>query len=67
MHKKLAISKQLQTHFKGKKCKRCGNTVPTRFRPTALLAGMPELAYTPRIYSRVLSCICVFFVTAMHV
>jgi len=28
-------------------------------------AGLPELVYTPRIYPRVLSWICVFFVTAM--
>jgi len=30
-------------------------------------AGMPELVYKPRVCPRVLACICVFFVTAMHV
>jgi len=28
---------------------------------------LPELVYAPRIYPRVLSCICVFLVTAMYV
>jgi len=30
-------------------------------------AGMPELIYTSRVCPLVFSCICVFFVTAMHV
>jgi len=30
-------------------------------------AGLPELVYTPRAHPRVLSCICMFFVTVMHV
>ena len=38
-----------------------------RSRPTQPLEGLPELVYTPRIYPRVLSCICVHFVAAMHV
>jgi len=29
-------------------------------------AGLPKVVYTLRVYPRVLSCICVFFVTAMH-
>jgi len=38
-----------------------------RLRKPGYKAGLPELVYTPRIYPRVLSCICVLFVTAMHV
>jgi len=32
-----------------------------------LYGGLPELVYTARVCPRVRSCICVFFVSVMHV
>jgi len=67
MHKKLAISKQLQTHFKAKHEKGVGTPFPRVSAPLHPWQECQSWYISPRIYSLVLSCICVFFVTAMHV